>query len=451
MRRLELCRLLPDRGDFQRARPNHIGCDYGFGDLTAAPQTDSVVMTAEVLAPGGYGISINPLGDYQRTVAPAANFDISMSFVKTQFCDIDVLHLPACMRLGVAPNSIKCPTSPGGPFTLDLQVTNLMPAPVVVLNLFACQPSQLPPGAVTVTPGPVALPGGILLPGATVTVPVTLPGIPITGGKVCFCASLATEEPGVPPCEDILCVDLPNCFVPCMSLWESNVLCAPDPNNPGGSLYTAVVNVMNLTNTPGNVVCFQPCPPSQLPAGAINAVPQPAVVTLGGPLLNGQTAAIPISLPGVPTSQGGLACFDVVLKTAVEGQEICREKLCIPLPRCTEPCMALQATNVQCPPTQAGSYTLQLQITNQSGLPANAYSLSACPGNQLPAGSITVPPQPGSLQVFGSPLLPSASTTVPVALPGAPFTGANVCFVVTLFNSGPGGGGGAGGRATPNN
>ena len=430
------------------SQQNAVAGDYGYGGMLATPALDSVVTVAEVIraaTPGPisykFGLQIHPVGDYSRSNT-AMNFDAPLlastgsAATKIQLNDLDVLHQPPCMSVAVVPGSVQCPPTPGGNATVQIQVTNLLPYPVFGLSLTDCSPQPLPPGAVGITPVPVALPGGILNPGAT-TPPLTisLPGLPPSGGTVCFCVRLLDESPEGVQCEEMVCVNFP-CVPPCMSLAAQNVRCDP----AGG--YTLDLCLTNLSPTPITTVSFSPCAP--VPPGAATGVPAVNPVTLVNPLPNGATVCLPLSFPALPPA-GGLFCFNVSAGGDPAGgaSHPCTDKICVTLPPCSPPCAEVTATEIKCPTAAGGDYTLTLTIKNLTAAPVGFVNIGQCPPGSIPPGAVSVLPAPAGYLPLIPPLAPGATTSLPLSLPGLPCTGVRACFCLSLLGaSGSGSGGG---------
>lgn len=435
------------------SQQNVVAGDYGFGDMFSTQALDSVVTVAEVIraatpSPMSYkfGLQIHPVGDYTRA-STLMNFDVPLlastgsAATKIQLNDLDILHKAPCLSVAVVPGTVQCPLTPGGNATVQIQVTNLLPYPVFGLNLTDCSPLPLPPGAIGITPLPVALPGGVLNAGAT-TPPLTisLPGLPPTGGTVCFCVQMLDESPQGVQCEQMVCVNF-TCVSPCLSLTTRNVKCDP----AGG--YTLDVCVTNLSPTPVTTISFSPCTP--VPPGVSTGVPTVNPVTLANPLPNGSTICLPLSFPSLPPT-GGLFCFNLTTSGDPAGgaSHPCTDKVCVNLPPCFPPCATITTSEIRCPTVAGGDYTLVLTIQNLSAVPVEFVNIGLCPPGSLPPGAVPVLPSPAGYLPLIPPLAPNATTTLPLSLPGLPCTGVKACFCLSLLGH-SGGSGGAGNPEDP--
>lgn len=411
---------------------NCISGDYGYGDLFSTAACDSVVLMSDnirAFVPSyKYGLQVSPLGDYSRSNL-ARNFDIPLTApsgipgTKIQFNDVDILHVDACMSVCIVPGSVQCPVPANGSGTLQIQITNLTSFPITAVNLTDCGTMPLPSGAVGITPLPIALPGGILNPGATSSpITVTLPNLPPVSSQVCFCVQLIGE--GLDgPCEQMVCATFP-CAPPCATFTTKDVQCTP------GGGYTFSLCVTNGQTIPFSNISFSPSYP--LPAGYSTGVPA-GPVTLSNPIPNGSMTCIPLGFPTLPAT-GGPFCFEVTLLGAnTFGQVNCRETVTLELPPCEPNCATITTNQVICPTVEGGAYSVTLNIQNLSATqPISQLSFGPCPAYQLPTGAVSVTPANGYV-TLASPIPPGGSSQVTISMPGLPCTGVNACFCVTLY------------------
>ncbi len=426
---------------------NAIAGDYGYGSLLGTKAIDSVVLMCDVIRPATnssyqFGLQIAPLGDFTRSMG-SANFDAPLLSgnpgilaTKIQLNDVDILHRDACVKIASTP--VVCPVGQGGQHKMTITITNTGTVPYWGINLTNCPGLPLLPGATPISPvfaspPPINL-GNPLLPGASVgPLTVCLPGIPPTGGLYCFCVDMLSEVEGPPLCQEMVCVDVPQCIPPCATIVAQNPVC-----DQGNYLFSLCVT--NLQQLPVTTIKFTPCTDSL--GTPLGPTPSPNPYTLVNPLPNGATAYFPFTLPnpfgpgGAPN--GGQYCFNVILCGAAPpgGHEpvLCQKKVCLELPPCNPPCMTITATNIKCPTELGGPYTLDLTITNLGTMQAHFATLSQCP-NPPPGCTAIVPPN--TPFPFSPPLGIGQSATISVSLPNIPCTGIKACLCVTLFNQEP--------------
>jgi hypothetical protein len=96
-------------------------------------------------------------------------------------------------------------------------------------------------------------------------------------------------------------------------------------------------------------------------------------------------------------------------------------------------CAKIVASDIRCPETNGASFTVMLDITNLSTNTVNYVWFTPCPTSELPAGAITVQPQPAGIIMLPIPLGTNSTTPVVVTLPGN-VAGQTVCFRVTLLD-----------------
>ena len=272
-------------------------------------------------------------------------------------------------------SNIKCPTVAGGPYTLNLTIKNLSALPAHFVTLSQC--TNPPAGCTPITPpgGAIVLPSP-LLPGNTTTISVSLPGLPCTGFKACFCVTLFNQAPSDPVtgepspliflCKDAVCVQLPQCpCPPCMTLNPGTPICP----TVAGAPYSYTFTITNLQATPAAFYTAYQCP---VPAGYNQVQPTP-VGTFpipGGPLAQNATSGpITVSLP-VPLT-GGNYCFCVRMLAEDQQTSLCEDKLCFTLPSCR--CAEIAHTpDVICLPS--GAAQVNFTVTNFTNLYASPYN-----------------------------------------------------------------------------
>jgi hypothetical protein len=291
----------------------------------------------------------------------------------------------------VTADNIQCPAVPGGPYTVDVTITNLMAAPITDLQFAPCPVNQLPPGATTLTPSPATITLGSPIPAnGSGVISLALPGVPPVGGKVCFVVNVvASGSEPVILCSEKICVDLPKC--PCAELTATNKQCPPCLGDP----HTLDLTIKNIWNTPYSWYQLVPCPPSQVPPGAVAGTPGPGGIQPfnPAPLLPGQSQTVPVSVSGLPAT-GGQVCFCVRLYGALENVLLCEEMICIDYPPCTPgPGMTVQQVGqILCPTYVGGPFKLTFTLTNTQ--PAAAYGavVTPCSGGAGGGGPFGVSP-----------------------------------------------------------
>ena len=349
-----------------------------------------------------------------------------------------------CMVLTA--DNIACPVNPGGPYTVDVTITNLMAVPITDLQFAPCPNNQLPPGATTLTPSPATLTlGNPIPPGGSGVVSLSLPGVPPVGGKVCFVVNVvASGSEPIVLCSDKICVDLPKC--PCAKLTASNKQCPPCLGDP----HTLDLTIQNIWNTPYSWYQLVPCPPSQIPPGAVSGIPSPGGVQPFTPsLLPGQSQTVPVSVTGLPAT-GGVVCFCVRLYGALENELLCEEMICVDFPPCTPgPGMTLQPVGqIVCPPYVGGPFKFTFNITSTQ--PTTAFGAIITPCSSGAGGGGPFGASPGNV-TFTPPLgqgqtSPNITVCISGLLPGEqgclciqfldangrPFCLGEICFTLPL-------------------
>lgn len=342
---------------------------------------------------------------------------------------VHCVNLPNCPCINIVPGPVICPRFEGQPHTMTLTLTNTGFSPYFWYGLAPCPPQQLPPGALPgIVPGPAGLqPLPPLTPGNSITIPVTLTGVPKTGGKACFSVFLYDETEGHPLCEEKVCVIVPPCpaCLPCMAVaTPAPVLC---PTVQGGPFTTTIV-ITNNQPVPAVTALLIPCLPGLQP-GEVAATPVPGSVSLP-PLNQGSSIPVNVALSGV--GPGQIGCFCVQLLDGL-GNKLCETPVCLTMPQCPPLCSKVTVLDVLCQPS-AGPL-VSLGVLNQSAVPFGWYQVCPVPPGQLPAGSITGQPQPAGLAPF-TPSVPSGGgSSIQVTLPNTiPPAGATFCFLVKFFN-----------------
>jgi hypothetical protein len=361
-----------------------------------------------------------------------------------------VTRRDCCMILTA--DNIQCPVNPGGPYTVDVTITNLMAVPITDLQFAPCPGNQLPPGATTLTPSPATLTlGSPILPGGSGVVSLSLPGVPPVGGKVCFVVNaVASGSEPIVLCSEKICVDLPKC--PCAEVTASNKQCPPCFGDP----HTLDLTIQNIWNTPYSWYELVPCPPSQVPPGAVSGIPSPGGIQPfnPGPLLPGQSQTVPVSVTGLPAS-GGVVCFCIRLYGALENELLCEEMICIDFPPCTPgPGMTLQPVGqILCPEYVGSPFKFTFNITNTQPAPAFGAIITPCssgvggsgPFGATP-GTVTFNPPLGqgqtsqNITVCISGLLPGEQGCLCVQFTdanGRPFCLGEICFTLPLCPDDP--------------
>jgi len=331
-----------------------------------------------------------------------------------------------CMTAAAA--DIQCPVTPGGPYTLNLNVTNLMAVPMTNLQFLPVPINQLPPGAISVQPAPATVTlGSPIPPNGSGIVPISLPNVPPVGGQVCFLVNVVDLSSPVEPrvlCSQKICVNLPKC--PCAQLTATNLQCPPCIGQP----HTLSLKIKNIWNTPYYWYSLVPCPPSELPPGAVNVIPGPAGVQPLPPLLPGNFVTVPVTIQGLPLS-GGMACFNVRLYDVQENVLICEEKICVNFPACNpSPGMTLTPVGqILCPQYPGGPFKFTFTITNTQPVPAYGATIGPCSG---PGGGNFFGVTPG-LVSFSPPLAQNQSSNVTVCITGL-LPGGTGCLCVEFLD-----------------
>jgi hypothetical protein len=366
------------------------------------------------------------------TLSHVIDFDcLGAEYGKSLIGDIDTVAPPDRLRAVVI--NARCPDVPGGPFTVSLNVTNLLPVPMTQLGFGPCPPAFLPPGGQSVVPSPNLVTLN-LAPGASTTITVSMAAPPI-GGVKCFAVQANPGDfagTGSPfACAPKLCVRLPKC--PCMDVTVK------DPRCPvyEGEAHSATLTLTNLSAQTAWWYQLLPCPQNELPPNAVTLQPnptglQPLVPPLGP---NGVSPPIAVSFPNLPVQNTPLTvCFVVQFLPQFENEgAFCEAKVCITFPPCPPPlpCMTLAWDSVKCPTAPPGNYQLDLSITNNGLVPAVAAVLAPCP----PPGGPGVPALPSPALLSFPPLTQGNTFTGTIGLGGVPLTGVNGCFCVTLLDS----------------
>ncbi len=346
------------------------------------------------------------------------------------FCEAKVcITFPPCPPLlpcvsGTISN-IQCPTAPPGNYTMSLTITNLGPVTASGATLTPCAPSA--GGGIPANPLPPFITfSPPLAQNQSGTYTIQLGGVGTAGALACFCLTLMDAN-GRPLCSTVVCQQLPPC--PCATFSIGGVTCPQYEGQP----YTATVTVTNTGFLPLYWIGFTPCPPPQLPPGAITGVNvSPAGIVPLPPLAPGNSTTIPITLTGIPKA-GGLVCFSVAVFGESEAHPECQDKLCFDVPPCPPclPCMNVSATAAVCPAVQGGPFTTNVTITNLQPVPAATAQLVPClPG--LSAGEVAATPSPGSITL--PPLNQNQSQTYAVSLGGVS-SGQLACFCVRLYDA----------------
>ena len=333
---------------------------------------------------------------------------------------------PLLPCMSVVHANVQCPTAPPGNYSASLTITNQGPVPAAFASLTPCAPPPNVTGFPAV-PSPAVVTLAPLTQGNSITLPIQLGGVPLTGGLGCFCVSLLDSQQR-PICSLIHCVPLPAC--PCVSVVAGPITCPTYEGQP----HTMNVTLVNTGFQPLFWYGLTPCPPQQLPPGAVpGVVPGPAGLQPLPPLNPGNSTVIPVTLTGVPKA-GGKVCFSVAVFGEQEGHPICDEKLCVIVPPCPpcQPCMnATVPGSVQCPTVQGGPFTATVIVTNNQPVPAATALLIPCtPG--LQPGEVPATPIPGSIAL--PPLLQNQSIPLNVALTGVT-SGQLGCFCIQLLDA----------------
>lgn len=386
-------------------------------------------------------ITLPPLLQGQSQTYPIQLGGVSPGGVTGCFCVslLDANQRPLCSKVICVPlppcpcatfslHDIQCPQYEGQTHIANVTITNTGFMPIWWVGFTPCPPMLLPPGALPgVVPGPPGLqPLPPLNPGNSITVPVTLTGVPKAGGLVCFTITLFGEMENVPLCDGKFCFTVPQCppCLPCMNATATSAVC---PNVTGGP-FTTNVTITNLQPVPAATAWLLPCLPG-LAAGEVAATPLPGVITLP-PLLQNQSQSYPITLSGVTSGQ--LGCFCVQLRSA-NGSLLCEKAVCLTMSLCPALCATLTATEITCPMNGNG-YSIFLQIFNQSASQFFFYQTFPVPVGNLPPGAITAQPQPAGLTPLTPSIPPGITGGAPIQLPNnLPPGGSTFCFIVKFF------------------
>ncbi|MEZ5299175.1 MAG: hypothetical protein R3F11_00655 [Verrucomicrobiales bacterium] len=300
----------------------------------------------------------------------------------------------------------SCPSAPGGAYTVPVTITNLGAATAYQVAFFACNPNQLPAGAITLQPQP----GGLialsppLAQNQSTTIPVTL-SAPSTGGLVCFCAALFGEMEGDLLCKGMVCVDLPRCE--CALVTKTDVVCLPTGQY---QLTFTVQNNTALSGTPYNfdLGTFSPWSgfsPAVMPSNGGS-----------GPILPGGTGTFAATYSGPPDPK----CVTIIFSNAARSR-CCPVKVCFDLPEC-EPAPPDACDLLPAYTCENGSANVTFYLINNSGTPQQ-FTWSLAPANVLgctgtlpfsaftPGSGITATVGPNSafgvtVNVSGASLLP---------------------------------------------
>jgi len=210
-----------------------------------------------------------------------------------------------------------------------------------------------------------------------------------------------------------------------------------------GAPYTVTLSITNMLTVPLTQVGFGPCPPAFFPPPGAptvqSLVPSPALYNFAPALAPYATQNITVTMNSLPA--GGVKCFSIQGNPAdfgggggagSDGAFACSPKLCVNLPNC--PCMSVATSNIQCPQFIGQDHSATITITNLWNVAADFWDVIPCPQNELPAGAITVQPNPAGQQPFSPQLGPgNTSPPLPLTFPGLPNTPTQVCFLVRLL------------------
>jgi hypothetical protein len=224
----------------------------------------------------------------------------------------------------VTVTAIHCPEKPGGAYTLDVSLTHHLAGTLVkYLEFKPCPATSLPAGAVTVQPLPASIQTltPALAAGVPLTTTITLPGLPSSGGKVCFNIKFLNAT-GAQCCLEKICVDLPACD--CAELLDTDIACVTDPAT-GTNKYTLTFTVHNQTNLSTSPYAFSGA--TFLPPGGFD---QSSIVFSPASIPPGGTGTVSICYYGTP----GPLCFNLALHDGTEEQCCAIEKICLDLPAC---------------------------------------------------------------------------------------------------------------------
>jgi hypothetical protein len=402
----------------------------------------SVWATGDGLAPFqsnfAYGIQrIDGTGN-QFTPTPNTNSHLidldglGLYYSKTLIGDVDAAAPRPRVRATLV-NAV-CPTAPGAPYTVTLNVTNLLGVPVTQLAFSPCPPGAVPAGATSVVPTLLSASLPIAVGGSS-TITASMPVLPI-GGMACFCLKANPADfPGesYPP-ECIVCVNLPSC-PDCLTVSQPAFQCPIYE----GQVHTLTFTATNNWNLPATAYQLLPVPAAQLPVGAVNLPAPSGIIPFPTPVPGGGTSPpITVSVPGLPVINAPITiCFIVQLyKTNDESGPFCRKLVCVEFPACPPllPCLTatIDPASIICPTGFPGNYTVTLTLTNNTLLPAQPL-LSVCP--PVPPGTVSATPFPGTPL---TPVLAAAGGTAnyTIQLGGVPLSGVNACFCVSLVSPG---------------
>ncbi len=301
----------------------------------------------------------------------------------------------------VVVKGIRCPEVAGGAYTLNLEITHRITGTNVnYIQLKPCPAGSLPAGATTVQPLPSAI--QTLTPplaaGSPLTMTISLPGLPTSGGMVYFNLKLL-DSTGAQCCLEKVCVDLPACD--CAELISTVITCAPDAAT-GLNKYTLAFTVRNQTNLSASPFSFLGA--TFLPPGGFD---QSSIVLSPASIPPGGVGTVTICYYGTP----GPLCFNLALHDGTE--EVCCaiEKICLDLPECDpaggdpKPDSCGLEGKVACCPNPPAA-TVNFTICNNSAVPRtynwNAASTptAACPialapSDFSPSSGVIGPVPPG--------------------------------------------------------
>ena len=342
------------------------------------------------------------------------------------------VDLPKCPCALLAASNLQCPPCIGQPHTLNLTMTNIWNTPYSWYSLVPCPQAELPPGATYVVPGPAGLqPLSPLLPNNSTTVPVTLQGVPLSGGMVCFIVRFYGAQENVLICEEKICVTFPACNPgPGMALAQiGQILCPPYPGGPFKLTFT----ITNTQPLPAYGATIGPC---SGPGGGPFFGVSPGTVTFSPPLGQNQSSTVTVCISGLQSGQSGCLCVQFLDQNQ---RPFCLGQLCFTLPPCPvgiPPCLHLDAAGIKCPIGTSG-YSFNGNLTNNSGVIAGWYQLCPVPLVDLPLGAVTGQPSPAGLAPFTPPVPGNGGTAVipNIQLPLSVPDGANFCFLVKLFTA----------------
>lgn len=340
--------------------------------------------------------------------------------------------LPKCPCALLSASNLQCPPCIGQPHTLNLTMTNIWNTPYNWYSLLPCPAAELPAGATAVVPGPAGLqPLPPLLPSNSITVPVTLQGVPLAGGMVCFTVRFYGAQEGVAVCEEKICVNFPACNPgPGMTLTQVGpILCPQYPGGPFKLTFT-------ITNTQPQLAYGATIGACSGPGGGPFFGVSPGLVTFSPPLAQNQSSTVTVCLTGLSPLESACLCVQFL---DANQQRFCQGQLCFTLPPCPvgdPPCLHLDAVGIKCPQGTKG-YSFQLNLTNNSGVTAGSYQLCPVPPANLPLGAVTGQPTPVGFMPFAPPVPGAGGTAVipNVQLPLSVPDGANFCYLVKIYTT----------------